>query len=110
MDYESATFPSRRNIDDLQVSMQHSKQHIAKFGRRKRACGSLYVIIIHQAIWPSFHKPGKGYWDVKASTLSCKSNTLSIKLKSGDVTTFMKSWSLVVETDFLASRVICTPS
>lgn len=56
------------------------------------------------------HKPGNGYWIVKASTLLCRSSTLSIKGNSGEVTNFMKSWSLEPETKFLASRVICTPS
>lgn len=56
------------------------------------------------------HKPGNGYWVVKASTLLCKFNTLSIKGNSGEVTNFKKSWSFEPETNFLASRVICTPS
>lgn len=52
------------------------------------------------------HKPGNGNPTVKASTLFRRFDTLSIDMKSGDGTNFIKSWGLEPEDNFFVSRVI----
>ena len=95
----------------IQQSSMQKSQHSSALYAKYQLWNFGPLILSTTSLWVcAVYNPGIGNWVVRVSTLLCKSDTRSIKGKSGDVTNFMKSRSFDPETDFFASRDSCTPS